>query len=73
MKQLLLPLLLLILLVCSGCAYNQITITADNSSTVTCTGTVDKPTAVNPNLQGNVPIQGGTVTNPAQTQVLPKQ
>jgi hypothetical protein len=53
----------------SGCAYNQVSNYADNGSTITCTSTVDKPVSVTPAIQGNVPIQGGTVTNPTQMQI----
>ena len=74
MKRLMM--LCLILAGCNyGCAYNSMTITADNGSTVTCTGTVDKPVRVdsltNPTLQGNVPLQGGAVNNPSQTVTSP--
>ncbi len=53
-----------------SCAYNQITVTADNGSKVYCTGAVDKPvdvsTLTNPAIQANAPFQGGQVTDPAQ-------
>lgn len=61
--------LLFIALFLGGCAYTQTTITADNWSTVNCTSTVDKPVSVAPALQGNVPMQGSTVTEPSLNQV----
>lgn len=66
MKTLNLLLLLLLSLAVSGCAsiYNNITAQGD----VNCTAILDKPATVNPfagsSLQGNVPLQGGEVSNP---------
>lgn len=58
--------LILLCALLTGCAYNSTTITAQGN--VTCNASVDKPTTVNPfagsSLQGNVPIQGGEVSNP---------
>jgi hypothetical protein len=50
-----------------GCAYNAVTISAFDGSYVSCTSAVDKPTTVNPSVQGNVPVQGGSVVNPTQS------
>lgn len=61
MKKLL---ILIAALMVNGCAYNSTTITAGNNSSINCTATVDKPTSVIPSIQGNVPVQGGSVTNP---------
>lgn len=63
MKKVILAILCLL---CAGCAYNQITITANSGSTVNCTGSVDKPVDVGTTLQGNVPLNASTVSNPSQ-------
>lgn len=50
--------------VLSGCAYNQMSITNSGNGSVTCTGTVERPTEVTTPIQGNVPLNGGIVSNP---------
>ena len=66
--------LLLAIVMCAGCAYNSTTITAQGNISYSGTNTVDKPVKVDtsPSIQGNVPVQGGTVSNPSMT-VTPKE
>lgn len=63
-RKLILPILALLLL--SGCAYNQTTIYAGGN--VYCTSNTEKPVEISSALQGNVPIQGGTIDNSNQQQ-----
>lgn len=57
-----------VVLCTTGCTYNHSYVCGDGSNpTVTTTKTV----TTSPELQGNVPIQGGTVSNPQQTQTNP--
>lgn len=50
----------------AGCAYNQITNTNSGSGNINCTATAEKPVDVlsGAGIQGNVPVNGGSVTNP---------
>lgn len=74
MKTLILSALLTIPFI-AGCAYNSTSITAQGNISYSGTNTVDKPVRVDtsPTLQGNVPVQGGTVSNPTMTVTPEKQ
>ena len=63
MKKILLALVVLSL---SGCTYNIMNF-EKTLKDVTVTQTTDKTVTTSPALQGNVPIQGGVVSQPAQT------
>ena len=52
---------LFLLLPLSGCAYNYITITADNGSSVECTSAVDKPVDIKALTE---PLKGSSNTVP---------
>ena len=56
---------LIVVAVLCGCTYNASFMCGDkNVATMSPPKTID----VSPELQGNVPMQGGTVTNPQQSQ-----
>ena len=52
----------------SGCMYQSSYICGDGSNPIM---TSDKTVTTSPELQGNIPVQGGTVSNPNQTQTNP--
>lgn len=61
--------LILLLLVFSiaGCAYSETYVQNSGSGNINVSTAVEKPTAVNPAIQGNIPLQGGTVTSPTNS------
>lgn len=56
--------IMLISVVMAGCTSSYTYICGDRD---TATATMPKTVDVSPEIQGNVPIQGGTVTSPTQT------
>jgi len=58
---------LILMLALTGCAISSTTITNSGAGNVTCTSSVDKPVDVGTTLQGNVPLNGGSVTTPTMT------
>ena len=58
-----------IIICATGCTYASQYICGDGSNPVLNT---TKIVTTDPELQANVPVQGGTVTNPQQTQTNPK-
>jgi hypothetical protein len=57
---------MLVAMMLVGCAYNSITITTEGA--VTVNASTSKPVDIS--TQGNVPLQGGTVSNPSQVKDL---
>ena len=58
-----------IIICATGCTYASNYICGDGSSP---TLTTTKVVTTSPELQGNIPIQGGTVSSPTQMMTLPK-
>jgi hypothetical protein len=61
--------LCLIIVCATGCTYASSYICGDGSNPVIST---TKVVTTSPELQANIPVQGGSVLNPSQTMTIPK-